>query len=79
MEKGVFQLEATISGKKITDQTVLFEEIETTSPKSDVSLQSREARYFRCDLSSLDLKKGTYRIDWIANNQRHFISLIEKK
>lgn len=78
-EYGDFQLEGVISGKDIDNETVHFEELllseENTTGKSN---QGREARYFKCDLSELNLKKGTYRIDWVANNQRHFISLVKK-
>ncbi len=78
-EKGEFNLQALISGKKIVRQTISFEEIKTNTAESSVSHQNREARYFRCDLSALDLKKGTYRIDWQANDQLHFVSLVQKK
>ncbi len=78
-EYGDFKLAAVISGKGIEDQTIYFEELELSSENtSGKSFQGREARFFRCDLSELDLKKGTYRIDWAANNQRRFISLVKK-
>lgn len=79
-EYGDFQLNATISGKKIGTRTIRMEEMKKEEGQnSSVSLQGREARYYRIDLSELELKKGTYRIDWQANNQKHFVTLVQKK
>ena len=79
VEKGEFTLNATISGKKIETQNIQFSELHGTSENDGKSHSRREARYFRCDLESLNLKKGVYRIDWQSNTQLHFIVLIEKK
>jgi len=78
-EKGEFQLKAAISGKKIVSQTIRLEEINMDEGSNNTSHPGREARYFKCDLSELNLKKGTYRIDWEANTDHHFVTLIQKK
>lgn len=79
-ESGDFQLKATITGNKISPQTIYFEETELVNEQTDaVSIQRVESRYFSCDLSDLKLKKGNYRIQWDASSDKQFILFIKKK
>ena len=76
-EPGDFQLKATISGKGIEEQTVEFVEV-VEDARTGVSLQKLESRFYTCDLSALKLKKGTYKIKWDANTNKHFVLLVKK-
>jgi hypothetical protein len=79
-EHGDFQLNATISGTKISPQTIVFEETNLESEEQgSQSVQQIESRFYKCDLSSLDLDKGKYRINWIANSTKQFTFFIKIK
>ena len=77
-EPGDFQLKATISGKGIKDQTIEFVEIIDNETSDTKSFQQLESRFYKCDLTDLKLKKGTYKIKWDANTTKHFVLLIKK-
>jgi len=76
-ESGDFQLQGTISGKHSGKQPIQF--VEVGAGNANESVQRNESRYFSCDLSELDLKKGTYRIEWEPTTSKHFILLIKKQ
>lgn len=79
-EHGDFQLKAVISGTKISPQTIVFEETNLTSNEQSIkSVHQIESRYFKCDLSSLDLDKGKYRINWEANTTKQFTFFVKIK
>jgi hypothetical protein len=78
-ETGDFLMTATISGNRISPKAVVFTETELENPSgSATSIQYINSRFFSCDLSELNLKKGNYRIQWDAGSGKQFTINIKK-
>lgn len=77
-EQGQFSLTAEISGKKIGNELVQFTEVNAIGESISGNKPPLETRYFTCDLSDLDLKKGTYRLEWTPSRKGNFVLFFEK-
>ena|SRR6218665_146477 len=74
-EHGSFLMSAEISGNGMQTKNVeLVEVFEGENSENG----GNESRYFKCDLSELNLKKGIYKFTWIANEENSFIHYIKK-
>ena len=72
-------LQAELSNSKIDKTKITFEEIVGDEVKSGqtTSLSSTQTRYFRADLTELNLDEGFYTISWKASNKKTFYLNIE--
>jgi hypothetical protein len=77
-EHGQFELTAQISGNGKKTFTVQLEEVFPGNEDGNTVSGGNENRYFKCDLSDLNLKKGTYKFLWNPNENTTFVHLIKK-